>query len=147
MPVSAAEGRHLAEMDHDLLLVRPPATDPIMTCLGYRVAQAEPAEVETRSGTEAAFPRRGGAQLPSPAGDGPRSESTAMTSPAPFPSRQGGHALEARGRRLVALARYTAGAGSRWWRTPTLFSNRALRETARGPSPSDWWCPDTGARW
>jgi hypothetical protein len=135
--VSAAEGRHLAGMKTDLLLAGP-ATDPVTTCLGYRVwPRAEAAAVVTPPGTDGAFPPAEAELVRhlarSVTDSSERVDGGDVTCTVPEPARVD-TLLRARGGRIVALAlRYGDGRRVTLVADPTVFSNRALRETAAGP--------------
>jgi len=135
--VSAAEGRHLAEMQSDLL-VAGTATDPIMTCLGYRVwPRAEAAEIETPPRTDGVFPPARAELVRhlarSVTDSSERADGGDVTCTVPEPARVD-TLLEARGGRVVALElRYPGGRRVTLVADASYFSNRALRETAAGP--------------
>jgi hypothetical protein len=135
-PLSAAEGRHLADMEGDLLLAGP-ATDPVTTCLGYRVlprARAERADASRR--TAAAFPPAAAELVRHHArtvtDSSERADGGDVTCTVPEPDRV--DTLLTEGDRIVALAlRYAGGRRVTLVADGQLFSNRALRETAAGP--------------
>jgi hypothetical protein len=135
-PLSAAEGRHLADMEGDLLLAGP-ATDPVTTCLGYRVLPRARAE-------QADAPPGTGAGLPPAAAELVRHHARTVTDSSEradggdvtctVPEPDGVDTLLTEGDRIVALAlRYAGGRRVTLVADGQLFSNRALRETAAGP--------------
>ena len=135
-PLSAAEGRHLADMEGDLLLAGP-ATDPVTTCLGYRVLpRARALRADAFRGTGAGFPPataelvRHHARTVTDSSE--RADGGDVTCTVPEPDRV--DTLLTEGDRIVALAlRYAGGRRVTLVADGQLFSNRALRETAAGP--------------
>jgi hypothetical protein len=135
--LSPAEGRDLAALSRDLLLAGP-ATDPAVTCLGYRVfPRAEPIEIESPAGTDDAFPPAGAELVRHLArtvtDSSSRMDAADVTCAVPDPERVD-TLLRAEGGRVVALALgYPGGRRVTLVADGELFANRALRETAAGP--------------
>ena len=137
VPVSASEGRHLAEMPADLLLAGP-ATDPATTCLGYRVLpRAGRVVVAPPPGAEGAFPPVEAELVQHLAGtvtdSSGRAEGGDVTCTIPEPEGVDTLLRSRVGRPLALALRYPGGRRVTLVADGVLFSNRALRETAAGP--------------
>ncbi|HEU5041611.1 MAG TPA: DUF4350 domain-containing protein, partial [Gemmatimonadales bacterium] len=135
-PLSAGEARQLAALDADLLLAGV-ATDPVTTCLGYRVQGRQESAPVARDGTAERFPLVRAELVRHLArtvtDSSRRQDGEDVTCEIPEPVAVDTLLRTEAGRPVALALRYPGGRRVTMVADSRLFRNRALRETAAGP--------------
>ena len=134
--VSMEEARRITALRADLLLAGL-GTDPVTTCLGYRVQGREAARIVGPAGSGGPFPLARAElvrHLARSVTDSSRREDAAdVTCEIPEPARVDTLLRTAEGRAVALALSYADGRRVTMVADSRLFRNRALRETAAGP--------------